>query len=222
MAERPIVFTGESVRSILDGRKTQTRQVVKLREFQRSDTRGYDYTFRDRQLRWHDYRTDNLLANRAPYRIGDRLWVKETFLQSGGTYLTEWGEQEWTWSGGRIEYCADGAKPRYLDDGRTWMMKRPSVHMWRKISRLTLEVLSVRVERVQDITEEDARAEGVRPTDAAIVFEGKSPGTRLRRDLGMTSRGAFACAWDRIHGKRVPWASAPWVWVIAFRRVSDA
>jgi hypothetical protein len=79
----------------------------------------------------------------------------------------------------------------------------------------------VRVERLQEITEEDARAEGVRPSDAAVVFQNDASGRpHQRSDMGMTHLGAFAILWDKINGKRAPWVSNPWVWRVEFRRVT--
>ena len=162
---------------------------------------------------------------------GQRLWVRETWQYAG------WTEDGLPW----IRYEADGAKrlceripvdwhDRLADtwtalssdqnvaiDGlaadRRWRSAR-FIPRW--ASRLTLDVVAVRVERLQSITEDDARAEGVRATDAAAVFEG---GAGRRRDMERTARGAFACLWDSINGDRALWSTDPWVWVVEFRAV---
>lgn len=235
MAERPIIFTAESVLAILNGRKTQTRRVVKLREFQRSDTPGYDHTFRDLQLRWHDYREGGLLASkRVPFHAGDRLWVKETCRiwlagMSGRDACVEYkadGESvvlrggHINTPGCHVDFGADATEFAQTDE--RW---RSPMYMPRWASRLTLEVLSVRTERVQSITEEDARAEGV----DANRFRGTDDCWDPLNNRGKEYRTAFAYAWGEIHGwegesRTKPghsWASNPWVWVISFRRVTD-
>jgi hypothetical protein len=229
MTDRPIIFTAESVRAILDGRKTQTRRVVKLREFQRSDTRGYDYTFRDRQLRWNDYRADELLAKAAPYQVVDRLWVKEGFSAHGSNGAPS------TISDAVFVVLRDGGQiyrdgtvfpglPQYAEgafDGCKW---RSPMFMPRWGSRLTLEVLSVRVERVQSITEEDARAEGCESDADAMRGLDHLRGSDAARALPSRLRSAsdeFRDRWDTINRERAPWASNPWVWVIEFRKVTD-
>ncbi len=201
MKEHPILFTGEMVRVILDGRKTQTRRLVKsingfgrVTQFGETQTNGYLWTFRDRHGRWQDLR-DSSLIERCPYGVpGDKLYVRETWAQA------ERGD-EWDYWRGKpdkrlpVLYRADN--PTLGADDEYW---RPSIHMPRWASRITLVVESVRVERVQDITEEDARAEGV--SERTIL----------------TAREAFARLWDTINAKRAPWQSNPWVWVVGFRR----
>jgi hypothetical protein len=178
MKERPILFSGPMVRAILEGRKTQTRRIV-----------------------------------RCPFgQQGDRLWVRETWAldaytgdmqfcikyRAGGDYVTERnGSDEWVPVYQRyIDGCA-------LDNWSRW---RPSIHMPRWASRLTLEVTGVMVERLQDISEDDAKAEGVE---------------QLARSAGTNCRGAFQHLWDSINKDRAPWESNPWVWVVEFRRIDQ-
>jgi hypothetical protein len=136
---------------------------------------------------------------RCPYGVpGDRLWVRET-----------WGEGGMTKPGDPASYAAD-----WPDAGaiRKW---RPSIHMPRWASRIDLEVTAVRVERLQAITEEDARAEGAahriaRGGDLSGALEGETPIQHVAH---------FRDLWDSINGERTPWASNPWVWVVSFKRV---
>jgi hypothetical protein len=170
LKERPIPFRGPMVRAILAGRKTQTRRIVK----------GQDLLDDFQHL-------PPLFAAHCPYgQPGDRLWVKETFAHIDDH--RECGR-------GCVVYRAD---PRQATDCvDRWRSAR---FMPRKLSRLTLEVTEVRVERLQAISEADATAEGI----------GEPPwGTRVE---------SFGTLWDEINGKRAPWASDPWVWVVAFRR----
>lgn len=180
--ERPIIFSGAMVRAILDERKTQTRRVV----------RGHPHTMEPLNIG-------------CPYGVpGDRLWVRETWGQ------TEQGD-EWGYYRGKADarlpvlFRADD--PTGGDDDEYW---RPSIHMPRWASRITLEVIGVRVERVQDISEDDARAEGVTPT---------APLGKTGHAVGAEYAAAFAALWDSINGKRAPWASNPWVWAVEFQRV---
>jgi len=188
MKERPILFSGEMVRAIIDGRKTQTRRVV----------------------------NEAVAFPPCPYGApGDRLWVRETFA----SFRAE--GQPVTPRDARYVVLRDGAQ--VYADGKTYpplaayaagafdaIKWRPSIHMPRWASRITLEVVSVRVERVQSITEEDARAEGVAVTAPHLMHGALA---------SMSARENFAVLWDSINGKRAPWAVNPWVWRVEFRRV---
>ena len=216
MTEYPILFSGPLVRAILAGTKTVTRRVVKEREFGRSDTPGYDWTFRDRRALWNDLDHDDMMR-RCPYgEPGHRLWVRETW----GVFDAESDPQavaiayraddhdgqrgECTW----LEVPDDYAG-RVPGPDERW---RPSIHMPRWACRIELDVLSVGVERVQDITAEGARAEGI---------DGNSnPGDFCMGREGNGYVSAFARLWDSINGKRpgCAWADNPWVWRIEFSR----
>lgn len=198
--ERPILFSGPMVRAILAGRKTQTRRVVKpepARQNGREAGDVYvsahgDYPITVNVAVPGGYRPVPL---RCPYGApGNRLWVREAFaLRSYDCPVHDHGGD---YPAGKCD-CEDKRRVCYRVDAGAehaapW---RPSIHMPRWASRITLEVTAVRVERLADITEEDARAEGV---------EG---------------RGAFVALWDSLNGKRAPFASSPWVWVVSFRRM---
>ena len=158
MSDKSIPFNAAMVRALLDCRKTQTRRPLSIighdvfSEFGVSDTPGYDWCFRDEDLRWHEFRNDELLK-RLFEQKGDRLWVRE------------------------------GNKPRAA-------------------SRLTLIVTDVRVERLQDISEDDAIAEGA---DLA----------RADGRLDPTFRLAFSNLWNSIYGPDA-WEANPWVSAITF------
>lgn len=175
MKERPIILSAEMVRAILAGRKTQTRRVITERYQQCLSPEDEPEAF----------------LEFCPYgQPGDRLWVRETW---------GWFSKQFEWGDCRgVSYKADNAfAPKY----QTF---RPSIHMPRWASRITLEIVSVRVERVQDISEEDAKAEGVIPLE---------PRTGLYRC-------EFERVWDSINAKRgCGWNSNPWVWAIMFKRV---
>ena len=191
---RPILFNGEMVRAILDGRKTQTRRVVKPQPrfiahthpsvapyWRWEPCKNFSGTFTLRFAR--EFSTYG-----AP---GDRLWVRETWMPE-----TEQGIP----TGGIIWRASDN-KP--MPDGDGPLRWKPSIHMPKSASRITLEVTGMQVERVQDISEEDAYAEGI--------------------DLAPTIPHPlvwFRDLWDSINVKRgFGWDANPWVWVVAFRSV---
>ena len=186
MGEKPILFSTKLVRAILDVRKTETRRVVKPQPVGE--------------------------IRRCPYGVpGDRLWVRETFYCDHCDYPNAPVDEMRL----LLEYRADhrcrdweAGCPCSDDQGRgSW---RPSIHMPRWASRITLEVTGVRVERLQAITEEGAKAEGVK---VPMIVE------RIREQP--THVTTFRDLWDSINGKRpgCDWASSPWVWVVQFKRV---
>lgn len=202
MKEKPILFNSEMVRAILDGRKTQTRRIVKVQP-----PEGFNYPIFDNTRGcWMDIPDDSFgdcwpeEPMLMPYQVGDRLWVRETVTRSGGS----------------VKYVADG---HVTHKPWNWDWKRdliPSIHMPRWASRITLEVVAVRVERLQDISEDDACAEGAQHLNR--------PGIDVDID-GDVWNGAYYRAfkrlWNTINGKRAPWASNPWVWVVEFKKVKE-
>ena len=173
MKERPILFNAEMVRAIRDGRKTQTRRVIKPQPIR-------------------DYAE---LVSRCPYGApGDKRWVRETWRDD--SFDWEWGTRQ------QIAYRADG------DNGdHTW---RPSIHMPRWASRITLEVTGAGAERVQDITPEDVVAEGV-SLDGLCDYPAWIFSNAIYEQ--------FRELWDSPNAKRgYGWDSNPWVWVLEFER----
>lgn len=225
MKERPILFSGPMARAILDGKKTQTRRIARLPDSARGVVpekieRGH--VVRGGPPSPNDWvatyvgggsgpgGTWQRHAIACPYGApGDRLWVRETWALLTG-------------AGIRCVYRADGEpRQRFYPDEPIPMKWAPSIHMPRKHSRLTLEVVKVRVERLQDISEADARAEGVQPDTEALSALSHLRGADAARAVPSrlrSSRDSFRDLWDGINGKRAPWASSPWVWVVEFRR----
>lgn len=226
MKERPVIFNGEMVRAILDGRKTQTRRVMKHQPKQH-DHKNYDTApWSDAPPAYYNVNSadwackycgegigfDGRSVYRCPFgRVGDRLWVREAYqgplfnFDQMETYLEDTSKFE------RPEFCeyrADGGKtPEYYDaDDNLRYGWKPSIHMPRWASRITLEITAVRVERLQDTSEEDAKSEGVAPSQHIIT-----PPEALYR-VG------FLKLWQSIYGEE-SWGANPWVWVIEFRRV---
>lgn len=180
MTDMPIIFSARMVQALLAGRKTQTRRLLRIRghkafsHFGVSDTRGYDWHFRDAEKRWRDLRHAELLT-RLPWHVGDRLWVRETWAPYGMEALPI--EER------PIFYRADP------DDAPGWMTPpdikwRSSIHMPRWASRLTLIVIAVRVQRLRDMLLNDYEAEGV-----------------VNRSMSVDEAiHAFASLWNSIHG----------------------
>lgn len=213
MKERPILFSESMVRAILEGRKTQTRRVInsvtgigRVTEFQPSDTPGYAWTFRDRRLLWNDMTPHNLLSRCPHGQPGDRLWVREAWRIADSDLCGCGGDYCTCGCNGQPIYAAS-----YSDDTRREMMPWcPSIHMPRWACRLVLEITDVRVERLQDISEADARAEGCHGGHGSI------PGY----NYSATPREQFWQLWESLSaGRGYGWDANPWVWAITFRQV---
>jgi hypothetical protein len=175
--ERPILFSAPMVRALLDGTKTQTRRIIKPTQ-PRDDGR------------WPAGRDP---VPDCPYgQTGDRLWVRESW-------------QAWTeFNNVPPREIPPESRVNYVADGSVWdAKKRPSMFMPRWASRITLEVVGVRVERLQDISETDAMAEGVEWKDHAGLAK-------------YTARKLYTTLWLLINGLE-SWEANPWVWVVEFQ-----
>lgn len=195
MKERPILFSGPMVRALLDSSKTQTRRVVKPQPV-------YDGRFAGgwklKGKKGHEAATCSpLIAEVCPYgQPGDRLWVRESFAH---IYRDNSSPERRSFED--VAYMADG---RGIDIGAYGSWK-PSIHMPRWASRITLEITSVRVERLQDITQGDAMAEGC---PFPSMAQGDDP------------RQWYEQLWGEINGPG-SWAANPWVWRIEFKRIEQ-
>jgi len=204
MTERPILFNEWSVRAVLNGRKTQTRRVVKPQP-QVSE----EFSTWTGRKKWGDavvkftehnyaslYSFEESIAKHCPYGVpSDRLWVRETWLTDH--QFDDLKPSEIPRHLATLWYQADNA-PIPPCMGKT----RPSIHMCRWMSRITLEVTDVRVERIQDITRSDILAEGL---DIAHL----SGGEFLHRWIDL---------WDSINADRgYGWDVNPWVWAVTFK-----
>ena len=213
MIERPILLSGPMVRAILAGEKTQTRRVVKPQPqpFQSNDRPGRWWWFNIHRKGWpegriHEAMLDAEIIPFCPYgATGDRLWVRETLANSGGG---------WYYAADGMSLDPEGRALSLTGQGKAGKWYRPSIHMPRWASRITLDVASVRVERLQDISEADAQAEGA---PIGEYFKDDLDGGRL---VKADRRLGFRVLWDSINAKRgYGWDVNPWVWVVEFRRV---
>ena len=217
MKDRPIIFSVPMVRAILDGRKTQTRRIVKP---QPCFVGAFEY--------WHEVPmlSPEHIVRRCPYGVpGDRLWVREQLRGDGQPGNRRVGITRYGADGDMVlPHCCCGAVickcgENAIRADHIWNWKNaalPSIHMPRWASRITLEVTGVRVERLQDISENDAKAEGVTDEFASETWM-QSMGGAL---CGRQYRYGFQIVWDSINSKRAPWESNPWVWCISFRRTA--
>jgi hypothetical protein len=230
MTERPILFNGEMVRAILAGTKTQTRRPLRPQP---------DVEFFGDDLRWlsgpghsgdgwyyadYDYPDEGSHFARCPYgQPGGRLWVRETWAPVDFLFGSELEEPV------RVAYGADrqvldhGAYRAEMDTyALNWgrVKWRPSIHMPKWASRITLEVTAVRVERVQNISADDAVAEGVDPAPHECRCE---PCSLAHVRCPASQSGIlmeFRPLWDSVYAKRgFGWEANPWVWCVEFRRV---
>lgn len=215
MKECPILFKDEMVRAIIEGRKTQTRRAVKppknIDPKHWMPEKLWDGQFK--ALHWPADQAESEIL-KCPYgQPGDRLWVRETWAMIDKDYKPADLAKATS-----LVYRADGLKApnqrdpeirkifadrcRFPMDEIKW---RPSIHMPRVVSRITLEITGVRVERLQACNEVDAIAEGAPWAACGAPQEG-------------SHKSGFAALWESINGPG-SWAANPWVWVIEFKRV---
>ncbi|CZW44951.1 hypothetical protein [Enterobacter hormaechei] len=233
MKERGMIFNGEMVRAILDGRKTQTRRIMKVQPQPCNHANWPDYS---PDSQWKSYPNGwccAVCANgttidhrhhakgiNCPFgSVGDHIWVREAFqgplvseelLEEYRAYPEKFENPEY------CEYAADGGpRPEYCDlDDNLRHGWRPSIHMPRWASRLTLEITGVRVERLNSISQKDAQAEGMELTGWRPTYSDPDSGGEV-----WTPYDNFAQLWESIYGEE-SWQANPWVWVIEFKVAS--
>lgn len=216
MRERGIIFNAEMVRAVLEGRKTQTRRIMKVQpESNQLGLLRITASTKSSDIGKYHWAESNATGNHVrsklfacPYgAVGDRLWVRETFEPLP--------DHEEPAGCSHVLYSADVPFPN-----RKWT---PSIHMPRWASRITLEITGVRVERLQDISESDAVAEGIEPLplepDMPQFYHEYFPiGIKNGLRCNMSAASSFSGLWEAIYGKE-SWQANPWVWVIEFKRV---
>lgn len=234
--ERPILFSAPMVRAILNGTKTQTRRIVNGEALNWLDNSHFSHEFVSH--------SENYLCPHG--NAGDRLWVREGFsviaFVEPQEYLTE-GDYDCDGAVCKIKYLADNKETNVVDlcfenqngvneedQARRASTKKsvPSIHMPRWASRINLEIISVRLERLSELTEDDAEAEGIEGINQAT---GGDDYQDYWRDYGVTKKQAdgwpwiegkpvesFKTLWESINGPG-SWDKNPWVWVVEFKKV---
>lgn len=210
MSMRPILFNTEMVRAILDGRKSCTRRLLKP---QTDEKHTYQLGFvtdstEKKEVGCFEFGIDEcggfIQYSKSPYQIGDILYVRETVWQKIGYYLDVDGETKPSWYN-EFRYVASDEKPE-TGWNYSWA-KRPSIHMPKEAARIWLKVTDVRMERLQEITETQAQAEGCN----SGLLTGPC-----------TARGQFETLWNSTIKKpdadKYGWSANPYVWVIEFER----
>ncbi|WP_411193732.1 hypothetical protein ACHQIS_20025 [Raoultella ornithinolytica] len=225
MKEHGMIFNGEMVRAILDGRKTQTRRPIKWKQ-----TQFTEIGEREDGSKWpwsEDAEHACDFWHPCPFgAVGDRIWVREAYrfpaslddvsptgvgeMAVATGYRKPWAPTFYEFTG----TFSDGWKgfetpPKVSDAGKL----RPSIHMPRWASRILLEITDVRVERLNAISQEDAQAEGLELTGWRPTYSDPDSGGEV-----MTPYDNFAELWSSIYGEG-SWKADPWVWVIEFKRV---
>lgn len=210
MAIKPILFNTEMVRANLEGRKSCTRRLVSSRQFlgmlpDKCKNAAPDEFLKGKRMMFKPYcdMTDAELimtAYKAPYQPGDILYVRETWKKAPNGY-----------------YYYESWQRSYVADITKW---HPSIHMPKEAARIWLKVTDVRVERLQEITDEQAKREGIQYYECPTGFTWKQE-TDMH-NCYTTPIGAMQALWNSTIKKSdldcYGWGANPWVWVIEFER----
>lgn len=236
MKERPILFSAPMVRAILEGRKTQTRRTITPGKSQTAWLSPE--TIHGKVVRWTEgpggwwameVEGGHIGSVRCPYgQRGDRLWVRETWAavpntagceKYGAGFDPKRSEAEQYRAG--VVFEPEGYRYRATWEKTHGARWHPSIHMPRKASRILLEVVSVRVERLQEISEADAQAEGVEQFPGSPYWKGEMHPKKGVPKSRPSARNAYRDLWESINGKG-NWDANPWVWVVEFKRMEVA
>ena len=214
---KPILFNTAMVRAILDGEKTCTRRVIKLTKHIEKQRNGLYLLCAEGSIYSDKEFKDVIDYINPPYKVGDILYVRETWFK--GDLLNDAEEIE---KQGIVLYRADDIKNNNWDyDSIRW---RPSIHMPKELARIFLKVTSVKVERLKDIDEEQAKKEGARkqlwyqPFGTKIEDEQKYVGSLVNHKINYKT--GFADIWDStVKEEKYSWEANPLIWVIEFEKV---
>ncbi len=222
MKERPVLFNGDMVRAILDGRKTHTRRVMKVQpESQELGLSRITESKNSSDTGKYFWSLSDALGSRPRSKIfpcpfgqaGDRLWVRETFRLFDK--YQECGCSDFPCN------CPAHNTPIYRASNNDCEDKwTPSIHMPRWASRITLEITNVGVQRLNSISQNDAAREGLHKLPASGRYC-ITPGAQYFGGASHDAREVFSWLWQSIYGEE-SWQANPWVWVVEFKRVEGA
>ncbi|HDU4418954.1 TPA: hypothetical protein RFT07_002437 [Klebsiella aerogenes] len=239
MTERGMIFNGEMVRAIIDGRKTQTRRIVKGTDGAVKFCKEWDINGEEIFVvlgeKDHTGMNPVLGAISCPFGgIGDRIWVRETWsdvnlegipavaYRADGDVYSLMDDESFLDEDGAFNYDEPRVTKYHFAAWYSDLIGgiegdwRPSIHMPRWASRILLEITEVRVERLREISQADAEAEGVGKLKKGF-WKNYQPGWT---EFQLTARGSFATLWKSIYGDE-SWYADPWVWVIEFKRIEE-
>jgi hypothetical protein len=207
MKEHPILFSTPMVNAILEGRKTQTRRVIKPQPHSDSYSISKVPYYIELENHWNkwsitDEHGETRLVN-CPYgKPGDILWVRETFAPPTKTNCTEY----------KADWLGDELKA-FFDKDHKW---KPSIHMPKDAARIWLQIIDIRVERLQDISHESAIAEGIE-----LLPNGNYQNylKKIKIPSWPTAYHSFQSLWESIHSSE-SWNKNPWLWVVEFKVLS--
>lgn len=202
MIEKPMLFSAPMVRALLDSSKVQTRRIINPQP-------EVDGSVGPAGL---------LYLDRIPHPVGSRIWVKETFARVHECFLLHLDPEPDNGlsfnNGFSTVYRADGEPSYWENYGTKW---KPSIFMRKEYSRITLEVTAVRVERLQDISEDDCRSEGVKHDGFVGYYCDELDGEYGSHRCNW--RAGYKRLWESIHGAG-SWEKNPWVWVYGLKRLT--
>lgn len=225
----PIIFSTPMITAILNGSKVQTRRIIKPQPIPQSGS-PFGFAMASNDFEWPENKSfqcgtvsckkagpDGWVKRNSKWEIGDMLWVRETWVRHNRSkfmhYLCFQSGQLW------YKYRAEGKENYDIGEKIKW---KPSIFMPREASRIILKITDIKVERLQDISEEDARKEGVMPTKyTSTVFKSflgyKNYYPQDAEDKGVlkTAKESFKTLWHSINGEE-SWNHNPWVWAISF------
>lgn len=227
MKTLPIIFSPEMAKAIREGRKTQTRRVIQMPSYHPSlPHKQYDQ-WRVEGFELYDGHGDHdgTLVCRNYGQPGDILYVRENFYAYGYWFLIKgkWKFEDMTLQhhdGYQFTDNPPSKTQKHRNDGLGWYL-RPSIYMPREISRTWLENQDTEVQRLRDISEDDAKAEGIFKYGPFGEYAGsKHPnGGKMRYRAYQSPVRAFECIWESINGPK-SWRQNPWVWAITFKVLS--
>lgn len=223
----PILFSTDMVIANQKGIKTKTRRIVKPQpnengvSFMKSGPVDWESIYHEEwtPYKWETKEGESISKNCPFGEIGDTLWVRETFCYAGDNNVHDCKEDYYT----PIYRSSENGKDFEENcDGWRW---RPSIFMPREASRMTLEITDIRVERLQDISEQDAIAEGImelQQSNSQLLMNGRlffdySKKKELFNE-GLTAKESYKSLWNKINGKD-SWDSNPWVWIIGYKKI---